>query len=168
MTIDENHVILYYCSCLVNSTPGYFYLTHTHLLLSSSILGLNTKKEIYSLKSLKDIIVTTTSNSATSTTSSLKDSLQSSASNLMNSNALKLVFPMKVLKGRRKSNKAKGTTTAKFFAEEEEEEEENNGGDESERRVPRKMKEVLISPITIDCNKLKTIIMEVQINLSDI
>lgn len=167
MTIDENHIILYYCSCLVNSTPGYFYLTHTHLLLSSSILGLNTKKEIYSLKSLKDIIVTTTgSNSATSTTSSLKDSLQSSASNLMNSNALKLVFPMKVLKGRRKSNKAKSTTTAKFFAEEEEE--ENNGDDETERRVNRKMKEVLISPITIDCNKLKTIIMEVQTNLSDI
>lgn len=186
ITIDETMVILYYCSCLVNSVPGFLYLTSTHVFVTSSILGLNQKKEVYSLGLLQDLILLNEVNelpsssshpissasqkpaaadsqkissatpaasaaataTATATTTAgqggLKESIQSSAANLMNVNAMKLLFSSETFL------KVKPSAPT------------------PQQQVIRKKashpitKEVLISPLTMDCSKLKIVIQEIK------
>jgi hypothetical protein len=186
--IDEQKVVLYYCSCLVNNIPGYLYLTARHLFVSSSILGLNQKKEVYSLHFLVEMILlhnsnnsaTTPSNNnsanstaddqlpttsqkqqkgvvpfevdettapSTTSTTTLKESIQSSATNLINTNAMKMIFSSnEMIQWKPNLNNTNSNTMKPVKV-----------------AVPTPIsKELLISPLTMDCQKLKTIILEIR------
>jgi hypothetical protein len=54
--IPINSAVIYYCSCLVSSTPGKVYLTNSHICISYTVI--NTTKEIYPLDSIQSEIIT--------------------------------------------------------------------------------------------------------------
>ncbi|KAJ1430035.1 hypothetical protein B484DRAFT_449115 [Ochromonadaceae sp. CCMP2298] len=129
--MDLAPVVLYYCACLVNSSPGTLYITPQHLCLTSSpglqgILGITQRRHVWPLHLLQSVALPS-------------DGFTFS---VFSANTLKLTFAAG-------SGDGAGTGT---------EQEAGAGAEKGEKGQT----EVLISPVLVDCVKLRYMLLEVR------
>lgn len=175
LRLTEEQVVLYYCSCLINggSLPGYLYLTKDYLLFTSSIFNLlNSRREVYSLAALHTILTAGEELLAVSSgdsfvfanppAGSMNPSTTTAAGNQAQTGPLRLLFRVKKNKKQQEKELAGNGKEASVNQMTE----ESSGSIAEGAAVQSLFKEVLVAPITIDAQKLKTVILEVKSQFS--
>jgi len=149
-------VVLYYCSCLISKSPGTIYITPTTICVASnnSLLTLKQNKEVFPISALHDVLLPaqwvghTGPSSGTSTTTA-------TSVPMLYSNTLQLVFFKNSGQAHTNANTDTGSSSACTASA-------PTAPMSPGAEVTASCREVLISPMMLDCVKLRHIILEVR------